>query len=239
MRRGSLWLGAVLLVAACAKKEADASGMGKDTTMAMGSAMGDGAVQYTVIVKSRWTKANFPLEYPEPGVLSGPHFSGLIGTAHTAGYDIFTEGTPPTPGLEHLSEEGKHSPLDAEIRAAVSAGTALALFETDALRNFSDSLVGTVAADAKHPMVSVVAMIAPSPDWFTGVREVNLMENGQWVASRTLDLYAWDSGGDDGTTYKAPDKDTNPKKPTMKNNSPHFLVNGNAQPVGSITFIKK
>jgi len=135
--------------------------------------------------------------------------------------------------------EVKHAPLDEEIRAAISAGAAGALFETGALRDFADSLVGTFSADPAHPMVSVVAMIAPSPDWFTGVREVNLMENGQWVGTRTLDLYAYDSGGDDGTTYKAADKDNNPKKPTMKSVDPHFVSNGSAQPVGSITFIKK
>jgi hypothetical protein len=82
-------------------------------------------------------------------------------------------------------------------------------------------------------------MIAPSPDWFTGVANVNLMENGAWAASRTLDLVAYDSGGDDGTTYKAPDKDNNPKKPTSKATTQHFVVNGATVPVGSVTFIKK
>jgi hypothetical protein len=82
-------------------------------------------------------------------------------------------------------------------------------------------------------------MVAPSPDWFTGVSNVNLMENGAWVGSKTLDLQAYDSGGDDGTTYKASDKDTNPKKPTSKAATRHFVVNGATVPVGSVTFIKK
>lgn len=232
MARGR-WVMAAMLMAACSGKKDAAT---RDTTMMASGAM---TAEYTVILKSRWTRANFPLEYPEAGVLTGPHFSGLIGATHGAGYEIFTEGSMPTMGLERLSEEGKHTPLDEEIRAAISAGTAGALFETGALRDFSDSLVTTFNADPSHPVVSVVAMVAPSPDWFTGVRNVNLMENGQWVGSRTLDLYAYDSGGDDGTTYKATDKDNNPKKPTMKSMDPHFASNGSAQPVGSITFIRK
>lgn len=126
-------------------------------------------------------------------------FSGLIGATHNDTYSLFNEGMMPTPGLERLSEEGKHDPLDAEIRAALAAGSVGALVETGPLRDFGDSLVTTVRVNSTHPMVSLVAMIAPSPDWFAGVRSVNLMENGAWVESRTLELRAYDSGGDDGT----------------------------------------
>jgi hypothetical protein len=238
--RGSWAMAVAVLVAGCGGKPHDTGNeMGAGTQDTAMMAMGAGGVEYTVILKSRWTRANFPYEYPEAGVVSGPHFSGLIGATHHAGYDIFAEGQAPTPGLERLSEEGKHTPLDSEIRAAQAAGSAGALFESGPLRDFSDSLVATFSADPQHPMVSVVAMIAPSPDWFTGVRAVNLMENGQWVANRTIDLYAYDSGGDDGTTYKAADQDTNPKKPTMKAATPHFVVNGSARAVGSITFVRK
>ena len=197
-----------------------------------------GGADYTIVVKSTWTVATHPFEYPAPGVLTGPHFSGLIGTAHNAGYQIFSEGTSPTPGLEHLSEEGKHTPLDEEIRAAIAAGNAGMLVETDALRNFNDSLVATIHVDSLHPLVSMVMMVAPSPDWFTGISNVNLMENGQWVSSRRFDLIGWDSGGDDGTTYKAPEMDTSPKKPTSRAMTPHFVINGVDVPVGSLTLTR-
>ena len=234
--RWGIWSTAVaLMVAACGGKTEAAGNEGaatKDTTTA---ALPSGPAQYAVVLKGRWTRANFPLEYP-----ADAHFSGLIGATHQAGYDIFAEGQMPTPGLENLSEEGKHTPLDAEIRAAQSAGTAGALFETSGgLRDFSDSLMTTFSADPQHPLVSVVAMVAPSPDWFTGVRAVNLLENGQWVTSRTLELFAYDSGGDDGTTFKASNQNTDPKKPTMRANNPHFVIAGTAMPVGSITFIKQ
>jgi hypothetical protein len=196
-------------------------------------------VEYTIVVKSMWTRDRFPFEYPEAGAFTGPHFSGVIGASHEPSYSIFAVGSRPTPGLEKLSEEGKHAPLDAEIRAAVASGSAGMLFESDALRDFKDSLVTTVRVDADHPLVSLVAMVAPSPDWFTGVSNVNLMENGSWVASRSLELWAYDSGGDDGTTYKAPDKDNNPKKPTSRATSRHFAPNGTPMPVGIVTITRK
>lgn len=227
----------VLVAAACGKKGDAASGGGMRETSSM-SAMADGAVEYTVVVKSLWTRDRFPFEYPEAGTFTGPHFSGLIGASHKPSYSIFAVGSRPTPGLEKLSEEGKHSPLDAEIRAAIASGSVGFLFESDALRDFKDSLVATVRVDADHPLVSVVAMVAPSPDWFTGVSNVNLRENGEWVQSRSLDLWAYDSGGDDGTTYKASDQDNDPKKPTSRAGDRHFAPRGTALAVGTVTITR-
>ena len=197
-----------------------------------------GPVKYRVEFTPLWTKENFPVEYPDTSLIHKPHFSGLIGTAHNANHHLFVEGQAPSPGLEKLSEEGKHAPLDAEINAAIAAGDALALTESDPLKDFSQTAKAEVAVDDAHPMVSLVAMIAPSPDWFAAVSDVNLMENGAWVASKTVDAIAWDSGGDDGATYLADDKDNNPKKPTSINKSRHFMKDGKAMPVGRITFTR-
>jgi hypothetical protein len=222
-----------LAVGACAKEQTESAKQDSAAPAMVGSA------EYTVVLKSTWTPANHPFEYPKANPLTGPHFSGLIGASHNETYSIFQEGGLPTPGLERLSEEGKHTPLDEEIKAAIASDKAGMLFETGALRDFNDSLVTTVRVDDAHSLISLVAMVAPSPDWFTGVANVNLMENGAWAASRTLDLVAYDSGGDDGTTYKAADRDNNPKKPTAKAATPHFVVNGVTVPVGRVTFTKK
>ena len=190
--------------------------------------------EYTVIIKSTRTKTTHPFEYP-----SGAHFSGMIGASHNAKYSIFAVGRRPTPGLEHLSEEGKHSPLDTEIRTAIDQGNALMLFESGGLKNWKDSMVATVRVDPAHSLVDVVNMVAPSPDWFTGATNVNLEENGAWVARKTLTLPAYDSGGDDGKTYKAPDRDTNPKKPTTRAADRHFVIHGRVKPVAILIFVRK
>jgi hypothetical protein len=231
-------LASVALLAACSKMD-----KAEDKAMATpaGSAAADPQpAEYTIVFKSRWTKASHPVEYPEQGVVTGAHFSGIIGASHNASYMMFAEGAMPTAGLEKLSEEGKHTPLDEEIKAAMAAGGTGMVFESGPLKDFNDSLVTTVKVDAAHPMVSLVAMVAPSPDWFTGASNIQLMENGQWVASKTIELNAWDSGGDDGATYKAPDKDNNPKKPTMLNRSRHFTnASGLVVPVATITITRK
>ena len=222
-------LAAAAAAAACGKKETP----NKTAAAPPAAPRAAGPAEYTVIVKSLWTKANFPLDYPDDA-----HFSGLIGASHNARYSIFAIGRKPTRGLERLSEEGKHSPLNDEIQTAIDAGNALMLFETGGLKNWQDSMVTTVQVDPAHPLISVVNMIAPSPDWFTGSANVNMLENGGWVKRRTLTLSAYDSGGDDGTSYKSPDRDTNPKKATTRNTNRHFLPHGKARPVATLTLIR-
>jgi hypothetical protein len=82
-------------------------------------------------------------------------------------------------------------------------------------------------------------MVAPSPDWFTGASAVNLADDAGWITRRTVTLYAYDSGGDDGTTYKAKDRDTNPKKPTTRAANRHFVSKGRVKPVATVTFVRK
>jgi hypothetical protein len=190
---------------------------------------------YTLTFSSTWTPATHPLDFPKAGVLTGPHFSGLIGASHNGVFSLFKEGAPPSPGLERLSEEGKHSPLDDEIRAAVAAGRAGALFETDPIRDLTQPATARVVVDEDHSRVSVVAMIAPSPDWFAGAADIDLRDGGRWVEGKEVTVYAWDSGGDDGTTYEAADADANPKHPTMLNAAPHFAQDGRRVPVGRLT----
>jgi Spondin_N len=102
----------------------------------------------------------------------------------------------------------------------LKAGKAGALFETGPIRDASKTETAKARVSEKFPMVSAVAMIAPSPDWFAGVANVNLKEGGKWVATKTVELRPWDSGDDDGATYKAPDKDNNPQEEHDKGDEP-------------------
>ena len=87
-----------------------------------------GTAHYTVTFDGTWSAATHPLEYPQ-----GAHFSGLVGATHNGEYAIFRERGIATPGLEALSERGAHNPLDDEIRAAIMAGKAGALFQGAAI----------------------------------------------------------------------------------------------------------
>jgi hypothetical protein len=164
----------------------------------------------------------------------------VIGLTHDGKYEPFALGAMASSGLEHLCEEGKHQPLDGEIRAAVAAGTAGALIETmEPLRDVPGKATASFAVDAAHPMVSIAAMIAPSPDWCAVAADVSLQENGQWVAQKTVALEAWDVGTDSATSYRALDDDTQPRGKIMRNDSAYFVQAGKRVPVGTVTFVRQ
>ena len=100
-----------LVSLACAKEKAE--DMGSASATQAGGAMD--AVEYTLVYKNAWTAATHPIEYPEAGAISGPHYSGIVGATHNGSFSLFKQGAMPTPGLEMLSEMGKPSPLDEEI----------------------------------------------------------------------------------------------------------------------------
>ena len=63
------------------------------------------------------------------------------------------------------------------------------------------------------PYVSLVTMLAPSPDWFTGIMKVSLCNasSGMWMDSWTIDdIQPWDAGTDDGATFDAANTATTP-----------------------------
>jgi hypothetical protein len=191
------------------------------------------SVKYAVEVDATWTAKSHPLEYP-----GDAHFSGLIGATHNAKFRIFSDGGTATDGLEALSERGSHAPLDAEIKRGIESGSVGALFESGPLFEFPGKIGSTFTADEAHPNVSVVMMVAPSPDWFTGVSNVALRKNGKWVEKVTLKLWAWDAGTDHGTTYKDDDADAQPRQSTRLAAGAHFLGKDGLKPVGTITFTR-
>jgi hypothetical protein len=68
---------------------------------------------------------------------------------------------------------------------------------------------------------------------------VELLENGQWVARKTVALEAWDMGTDSATSYRALDDDTQPRGMIQLNQLPYFVKDGKRVSVGSLTFVRQ
>jgi hypothetical protein len=202
----------------------------------LGAAMAsaDAPVRYQVTFTRTWSAETHPQDFP---LLA--HFSPVIGSTHNGSYELFPVGKTATAGLEHLCEEGKHQPLDGEIRTAIQKGGAGVLIETpDPLRSAPGQAAATFEIDAQHPMVSIAAMIAPSPDWCAVAADVLLYQDGQWLAEKTVALEAWDMGTDSATSYRALDQDSQPRGSIQPSESPYFGKNGK-RTVGSVTFVRQ
>lgn len=195
------------------------------------------AAVYEMTFQGTWTAATHPTDYPKGGSLSlsGAHFSGLIGAPHNGSYHLFREGALATPGIELVSHKGSKNPLDDELRAAAAAGNAGAIFDTGVFLDVTSPKSVTFEVSDRFPLVSVVAMIAPSPDWFVGVSDLDLKENGAWLDKKTVQALAWDSGTYEGMTYAAEEKASSPHQPIALNKAPPFA---GAPPVATLTFVR-
>lgn len=156
---------------------------------------------YRVTIVSEWTGASHPTTLP-----SNSHFSPTVVANHGAPGDMFVVGALASPGIERMAETGATSTLLAELSARSTV---------------SDTRVGSsifgagqqsfeVTAARGDDLISLVTMLAPSPDWFVGVRDVDLLGADGWVDRIELDLGNYDAGTDSGTGFRSPNVDTNP-----------------------------
>jgi hypothetical protein len=139
-------------------------------------------------------------------------------------------------GVEAMAEEGRTSPLDAEVQAAIAAGTAFGLIEGGSIGRSPGVATATFEIGRDSPFVSLVSMVAPSPDWFVGVDSLSLVEAGDWVDRKIVTLPPWDAGTDGGSTYTSPDQDTQPRQAIRALTGHPVGFAGAVAPFGTFTF---
>ena len=136
---------------------------------------------YEVLLKCHWTDKTHPTDFPT----RNPHFSALCGTVHNEAYTLWTIGGISTPGVREVAEYGSCVTLAEEIASCDEDGNCAAdgYFEWDcdysgslkSVCQFSGNL--TLKTDYRH--VSMMSMLAPSPDWNIGIDSANLCRLGK------------------------------------------------------------
>ena len=186
---------------------------------------------YRVTFESTWSAATHPDDFPP-----NAHFSGLIGGVHDATATLWETGDLASEGIEDMAERGAKDPLRAEVEALIGEGHAFAVLSGGGIGSSPGSITLTFEVTEDYPYVSLVSMLAPSPDWFVGVDGLSLREGDMWATERVVELYAYDAGTDSGPTYDSENDDTVPPEPIAALTDPPFLVDGTVPPVGSFTF---
>jgi hypothetical protein len=164
--------------------------------------------RYRVTFEAVWSRETHPSEIPPV-----PHFSGLIGATHKDSTRFWELGRPASEGIKNMAEEGSKSPLDREMMAEIAAGGAEHLISGDGIPRSPGTAAVEFEMSRTQPFVTLVSMVAPSPDWFVGVSALGLFENGDWVPERVVALQAYDAGTDSGTTFLSPNQPTQPREP--------------------------
>ncbi len=161
---------------------------------------------YTIQFQGDWTTAA-----TLDGVPVGAHFSRLIGAVHNAGVTFLESGGTASPGVESMAEVGGTSALRNAVTNAGRNALGVVEGDTNSIGPTTlKSLMVTLSTD--HPRVTLVTMIAPSPDWFVGVSGLSLLDSGgNWLSSVEVQLYPWDAGTENGSNFSLSNPATSPR----------------------------
>ena len=160
---------------------------------------------YDVVFQGTWTTAVTP-----GGVPSGAHFSRLIGGIHSDAVTFLQSGGPASAGVESMAEVGGWTGLQGEVQNAGSGALSVLAGNTDSISpTTSKTLTATLTTE--HPRITLVTMVAPSPDWFVGVSGLPLLDQGRWLRAHEVHLYPWDAGTEDGSEFSLDNLATTPQ----------------------------
>ena len=108
---------------------------------------------------------------------------------------------------------GKTGTLENEINAQITAKKAWKLILPGGPQ-LGPEVVRTgidVEVTANFSKVSIITMLAPSPDWFIGIDSLDLCDNGKWRESMNMTMLPpWDAGTEGGTGFSTGNPDTDP-----------------------------
>ena len=150
---------------------------------------------YRVTFDATWSATTHPDAFPP-----NPHFSRLTGAAHADGVSLWSVGETASGGVEVMAETGGTATLRREVEAL---GDVADYVEGGPVRTSPGTAEVALTVTDDRPLATVVAMIAPSPDWFVGTDGLDLREGDGWSDRVVVPLSVFDAGTDDGASYTA------------------------------------
>lgn len=151
--------------------------------------------RYRVTLENYWGVEDFPQEFPDDG-----HLSLIGGATHNTAVSFWNEGEVATRGIEDMAETGRIDELlFDEVVPAIGNGTADSIIE---IRSYTAARIDGVPGvnmfeidmQVGYPLITLVTMLGPSPDWFVGVSGLPLHSGDVWVTQLSVDLPLYDGG---------------------------------------------
>ena len=106
--------------------------------------------------------------------------------------------------------------LYSEVMMMIKPGFVSNVYRTGMVRTPGGYKSTKIMVQNMYSMVSLITMIAPSPDWFVGVDSYDLCGMNGWKEKVTMDLLPWDAGTENGQTYSSDNMATTPVDVIMR-----------------------
>lgn len=191
----------------------------------------EGDARYSFTFEGTWMS-------PQHTVPGNAHFTTFIGMTHNKLIKLFDIGAMATPGVELVAEQGKTETASDEIDVHISNGNAFSKPVISVGDGPAGVATGSFTVDEDFPVFSIISMIAPSPDWFVGIHDLELFVDGDWIADTSFAIVSYDAGTEDGDVLSGDNDPTDPQG-TIEYLTPinaSSLTNGNPllAPLGTV-----
>ncbi|NXC21917.1 SPON2 protein, partial [Corythaeola cristata] len=135
-----------------------------------------------------------------------------IGVTHSSDYSMWKKNEYASNGVRDFAEKGEAWVLMKEIEeAGEKIQSVHGIFSAAAISSGTGQTSTELEVHSRHPLVSFVVRIVPSPDWFVGIDSLNLCEGDHWMEEVSVDLFPYDAGTDSGFTFSSPNFATIPQ----------------------------
>lgn len=165
----------------------------------------------------------------------GAHWSKLVGANHNGNVSFLQMGQMATSGIEDIAEKGNNDEFrDNEVNPTIPTDTQQYINGSSLGSATGTIMISNLAVSEDFPLLTLVSMIAPSPDWMIAVNGINLRDGGNWKPLMTIDLFPYDAGTDNGTDYTSSDSNNTGGTITSLVNVGPF----NDQKIGTLTITR-
>lgn len=187
---------------------------------------------YDISFQSTWNASE------HSSIPNNAHWSNLVGATHNAPNEFVELEQNATLGIKDVAELGSNTAFENEVNAAINQDSADQWLQQGfaPFNAISSATLTDVEVSENYPLLTLVSMVAPSPDWFIAINSLNLRndENDEWKDTFTMDVFVYDAGTDSGTNYGS---SNNPNSPVPVSMITGFPINGNK--IGTLTVTLK
>ncbi|PXF44893.1 Spondin-1 [Gracilariopsis chorda] len=160
-----------------------------------------GRALYRVTFRNLLTPENFGDLIPETGLV----FSPLAGASHSNRISFFTIRGFASPQVEQIAETGQNGRFVRLARnLKYSRRGVLSVSAANGPTMPGNTTTLYFFVDCAHPFITMLGMIAPSPDWIVQLNNRPLIRDGEFISGENGTLIAYDTGTDDGREFTSP-----------------------------------
>jgi len=171
-----------------------------------------GDLRYYCTFRGKWSEERHPANFP-----NSPSWSAPTLVSHSKNYRMWTGTETVTAGVEYIAEDGYPTILLNEF---TNAGyETLQMVVGERMFNTTETQeLPPINVTYSHPMLSSMAKVTPSPDWFVGFSDLRTIsyDTETYYNRIVIQSYVWDSGTDGGQNYLSFDRDLDPQVPCSR-----------------------